>query len=101
MNAPLTRREAIGTLAALCGGPLALESLAAPAGGFRLASFSADVTPPIGHPLLAGLVPPTKAVDDLLSAHGFVLLEAEKPVVLVSVDWCEIRNESHDRWREA
>ena len=44
---------------------------------------------------------PTKAktIVDPLYAHGFVLLGADKPIVLTAVDWCEIRNEAYDRWR--
>jgi len=67
---------------------------------FQLATFSADVTPPVGHPLLANLVPPATAVNDPLFAKGIVLLGPDGPIVLVAVDWCEIRNEAHDRWRE-
>lgn len=69
---------------------------------FRLATFSADVTPPLGHPLLAGatVAPPASRIDDRLFARGFVLLGSEKPLVLVAVDWCEIRNDAYDRWRD-
>jgi hypothetical protein len=72
------------------------------AGSFRLATFSADVTPPLGHPLLGGTTtpPPAHAIDDPLLARGFVLLGGEKPVVLVAIDWCEIRNDAFDRWRD-
>ncbi|MBM4074095.1 MAG: hypothetical protein FJ267_00440 [Planctomycetes bacterium] len=71
--------------------------------GFQLATFSADVTPPLGHSLLGGTTtpPPAHAVDDPLLARGFVLIGGEKPVVVVSIDWCEIRNDAYDRWREA
>ena len=70
---------------------------------FRLATFSADVTPPLGHPLLAGatVAPTASRIDDRLFARGFVLLGSDKPLVLVSVDWCEIRNDAYDRWRDA
>ncbi len=69
---------------------------------FRLATFSADVTPPLGHPLLGGTTtpPPAHAIDDPLFARGFVLLGGEEPVVVVAVDWCEIRNDAYDRWRD-
>lgn len=30
-----------------------------------------------------------------------MLTGGEKPVVIVSVDWCEIRNAAFDRWRDA
>jgi putative membrane-bound dehydrogenase-like protein len=69
---------------------------------FRLATFSADVTPPLGHPLLGGTTtpPPAHAVDDLLFARGLVLIGGEMPVVIVAIDWCEIRNDAYDRWRD-
>lgn len=68
---------------------------------FRIATFSADVTCPIGHPLIAGLRQPAKKIVDRLEARGFVLTGVEKPIVLCAVDWCEIRNQSYDNWREA
>ncbi len=67
---------------------------------FQIATFAADVTVPIGHPLLGGLRPPAKEIKDPLSARGFVLLGAAKPLVVVAVEWCELRNDSYDRWRE-
>ena len=67
---------------------------------FRLASFTADVTVPMGHGMMGGSWL-SKRVADPLFAKGVVLLGGDKPVVLVSVDWCEIRNEAYDRWRAA
>jgi hypothetical protein len=73
---------------------------AQPAGGeIRLAVFSADVTPPLGHPCMGGGVAPAKKIVDPLFAHGFVLLGAGKPVVVAAIDWCEIRNDAYERWR--
>ncbi len=67
-----------------------------------LATFSADVTVPIGHPLCANYCPPATKIVDPLSAHGVVLLpEKGKPVVLFAVDWCWLRGAAYDRWREA
>ena len=40
-------------------------------------------------------------IADPLSANGFVLLGAGKPIVLVAVEWCEICNDAYERWREA
>jgi hypothetical protein len=70
--------------------------------GFRLATFSADVTPPVGHPLLGGatVTPVASRIDDRLYARGFLLLGGDKPLVVVAVDWCEIRNDAYDRWRD-
>src|SRR5262249_7989475 len=39
-------------------------------------------------------------IDDPLEAHGFILRRAGKPIVYVAVDWCEIRNDAYDRWRD-
>lgn len=69
--------------------------------GFQLAYFSADVTPPVGHPLIGGSwLPPAQRIVDPLSARGLVLLGvAETPIVLLTLDWCELRNDAYDRWR--
>lgn len=66
-----------------------------------IACFSADVTPPVGHPLCGGLVPPVTGVADPLYARGFVLDGPGKPIVLCAIDWCEAHNSSQDRWKEA
>jgi hypothetical protein len=97
----LTRREALAAGAAVVGAGLAGIGSASPTGGsLRIATFWSDVTPPLGHPLLAGLAPPVAAVDDALEAHGLVLLGADEPIVLVSVDWLEIRNNAYAEWRQ-
>lgn len=66
---------------------------------YRLATFRADVTPPIGHPCMGGGIRPVAKIDDPLSASGFVLLGAGKPIVYCAIDWCEIRNDAYERWR--
>lgn len=68
---------------------------------FHLASFQADVTIPLGHRCMGILPTKSKEIVDPLEARGFVLLGGEKPVVLVAVDWCEIRNGAYDQWRDA
>lgn len=101
-TASLNRREALGIAAALSLNPLASRVWAAPPKQrFRLASFSTDVTPPLGHPLLAGLRKPARSVVDPLFAHGVVIAGDDAPVVIVAVDWCEIRNEAYTAWRTA
>lgn len=67
----------------------------------RVSLFSQEVTPPIGHPCMGGGISPVKEILDPLSAHGIVLRGLDKPVVVLGVDWCEIRNDAYDRWREA
>ncbi len=75
--------------------------LSAEAAQFKLATFSADVTIPLNHRCMGLLPTKSKKIVDPLYAHGFVLLGADKPVVLCAVDWCEIRNGAYDAWREA
>jgi hypothetical protein len=65
----------------------------------HLATFSCDVTPPVGHPLCGGWIEPVRAVDDPLLARGVVLLGMGEPVVLCAVDWCELRNDANLRWQ--
>ena len=67
---------------------------------YQLASFTADVTCPLGSRCMGILPTKAKEIVDPLYAHGFVLLGTGEPIVLVSVDWCEIRNDAYDRWRE-
>lgn len=68
---------------------------------WTITTFAADVTIPIGHPCMGGGWRSTSLVDPL-DAIGFVLAGGDlaRPVVLVSVDWCEIRNEAFDAWRD-
>jgi hypothetical protein len=65
----------------------------------RLATFSCDVTPPLGHPLCGGWIDPVKVIDDPLEARGIVLLGSGRAIVLAAVDWCELRNDSYEQWR--
>ena len=80
----------------------ALLSLASFGFSAEVATFSVDVTPPIGHQLFTGGGVDSVAVNDSLFAKGFVISGGglEKPAVFVSVDWAEIRNDAFDRWRE-
>ncbi len=92
-------RTTITSFIILFGAILAGSAPAAPK--FKLATFSADVTIPLGHRCMGVLPTKSKTVLDPLYAHGFVLLGAEKPIVLCAVDWCEIRNGAYDQWRDA
>ena len=98
MNSKLTRREwAIG----LAAGAPAFSGVAfGTRPRFRLSTFTADVTVPMGHGMMGGAWL-SKSVADPLFANGFVLLGAGRPIVFVSVDWCEIRNEALDHWKSA
>jgi hypothetical protein len=70
---------------------------------WTLRTFTADVTIPIGHPCMGGGIAPAAAIVDPLEAIGFVLAGGRltRPFVFVAVDWCEIRNEAYDTWRDA
>ncbi len=67
--------------------------------GFRLATFEADITIPIGHACMGGGVQDAQRILDPLFAKGFVLLGAGEPIVVVALDWCQSNNDSYDRWR--
>jgi hypothetical protein len=93
-----TRRDALAALAAISDGichPLASADEAK----FTLSTFTAEVTVPVGHPLMGGGIAPAKEVLDPLYVHGFVLRGAGKPVAFVAVDWCEIRNGAYELFR--
>jgi hypothetical protein len=91
---PACRWLGVLILLVLCGTAQAVE--------LRVATFKADVTPPLGSPLCDALVPPAKEIADPLSARGIVLRAGEeRPVVLVAVDWVGIGNEGHEEWRDA
>ena len=66
----------------------------------RVSRFSVDVTIPLGHRCMGLLPTKSKTIVDPLQTHGIVLLSDDDPIVIVAVDWCEIRNESYERWRE-
>ncbi|HEV3025631.1 MAG TPA: hypothetical protein VGX76_24330, partial [Pirellulales bacterium] len=68
-------------------------------GPLKLATFSADVTPPIRHPLMGGGIEPAREIVDPLFIRGLVLIGQGKPIVVASIEWCEIRNDAYERWR--
>ncbi len=67
---------------------------------YRVAAFSEDVTIPLNHRCMGILPTKSKEIVDPLDAHGFVLTGLDKPVVLVALDWCEVRNGAYDEWRD-
>src|SRR5260370_10439779 len=82
---------------------LALCSFTTPlhAKPLRIATFEADVTPPIGAPLCDALVPPARQIDDPLTARGLILFGTDKPIVLCALDWVGVGNTGHDAFRDA
>lgn len=95
----MRRREFLASLA--LGAPLSGICAGADEPPLRIATFEADVTPPLGSPLCIGLVAPAKEILDPLSARGIILWGRETPIVLCAVDWVIIANAAHDAWREA
>lgn len=67
----------------------------------KLATFVADVTPPIGHPLFGSISPAAQEIGEPLSARGIVLIGAGEPIVIAAIDWLEIRNDAYRAWRDA
>ena len=59
---------------------------------YRLATFSVDVTIPLGHRCMGVLPTKSRKIVDRLYAHGCALRGPDSPIVLCAVDWCEIRN---------
>src|SRR5687767_9343464 len=102
MAEQLTRRDALASLCALAATAATPRLVGQEARSrWRLSVFKADVTPRLGHPLIGNHFAPSKSVADPLFAKGFVLQGPDKPIVLVAVDWCEIRNEAYANWRKA
>jgi len=65
----------------------------------KVAAFSCDVTPPLGHPLCGGWIKPLEAVDDPLLAKGIVLSDRRTRYVLCAVDWCLLQTGAYDAFR--
>ncbi|HET6883412.1 MAG TPA: hypothetical protein VFI31_24895 [Pirellulales bacterium] len=101
-NHRIERRDFLRLSAAGVLSGTALAADKAPASPkLTLATFSADVTPPVGHPLIAAWLPPVARIDDPLRALGVVLLGMGQPIVLCAVDWCGVGNEAFAIWRKA
>ncbi|NLN92530.1 MAG: hypothetical protein GX130_04365 [Candidatus Hydrogenedens sp.] len=80
---------------------LLLSSVMLTAGPWQIATFETEITIPIGHACMGGGVLPAEEIVDPLYALGVVLLGPEAPIVWVTVDWCEVRNDAYDHWRQA
>jgi hypothetical protein len=91
----MLRRPMLGFVLLLSMCPLAAAE------PLRIATFEADVTPPIGSPLCDGFVPPARTIDDPLTARGIVLLTGDEPIVLCALDWVGTANRGYGSFREA
>ena len=88
-------------LSTLLGGPLSLALGRESGRPLRVATFEADVTPPIGATLCHGNVAAVKEIVSPLTARGIILFAEGTPIVLCAVDWVGIGNGAHDAWRAA
>jgi hypothetical protein len=65
--------------------------------GMTVATFDVDAMPPLGSYMAYGRV--INTWDMSLRARGIVLMGAGKPIVLCSVDWIGIANDSQDEFK--
>lgn len=65
--------------------------------GLSIATFDVDATPPVGSHLTYDLM--KNSWDLGLRAKGFVLIGAGEPIVICSVDWIGISNDSQDEFK--
>lgn len=66
----------------------------------RIATFHADATPPIGHPMTGGYNSDVTSIEDPLDAKGVVIEQGDDRYVLCSIDWCGLSNASHWLFRD-
>ena len=64
-----------------------------------IAPFKADITPPMGAPLVGGLNDPTSSVEHPIYAKGFVLRDADKTVAFVAFDYTGLCNRSYSEMK--
>lgn len=65
--------------------------------GLQLATFDIDATPPVGSQLTYD--PMVNNWDLGLRAKGIIILGAGQPIVMCSIDWIGISNESQDEFK--
>ena len=85
-------------IAAVVSLVLPITTRAEPAAGLGVATFRADVTPPLGQPIYSGYKP-LATIEHPLLAKGVVLADGEDRFVLCAVDWCELCNSTHSMFR--
>lgn len=66
---------------------------------YSIAPFRFEITPPLHHALLGGLVKEAVGIDDSLEAIGYVLLGHDNPIVICVLDWAGLMNDSHLEFR--
>jgi len=66
----------------------------------HIATFNADVTPPLGTPIYSSFEP-LAVIEHPLQAKGVIIEDGNGRYVLCAVDYCELCNSTYTRWREA
>ena len=66
----------------------------------RIATFNADVTPPLGTPIYSSFEP-LKVIEQPVQAKGVIIDDGSARYVLCAVDYCELCNSTYTRWRKA
>jgi hypothetical protein len=84
----LSRLSLLSLLLVVCAAPLSSGD-----GLLRVASFSADMTPQPGDPLI--WTTPAQRTTDALLAKGVIIESGGQRYVLCSVDWCGMGNRTH------
>ncbi|MCX5769750.1 MAG: hypothetical protein NTZ09_05695 [Candidatus Hydrogenedentes bacterium] len=94
----VTRRSFLGFSAA---GVLAgCATFKSPGAKGRIATFNADVTPPLGTPIYSSFQP-LAVIEQPLQAKGVIIDDGSARYVLCAVDYCELCNSTYTRWRKA
>src|SRR5262245_61923973 len=91
-----SRREILAAFLYACATPASGSLFEPPS--LQLTTFTADLTPQLGHPCIGGGIASVPKIDEPLFAHGSILLGYGKPIVICGIDWCEIRNDAYERW---
>ena len=66
----------------------------------EVSTFSVNITPPLGRPVGLGFIPELTTMEHPLLARGLVLDDGQRRVVLCTLDWMEVHNESYNFLRE-
>jgi hypothetical protein len=79
--------------------PVPTPGGATPPAVLHVATFSCDVTPPIGSPLEESDPPFATSVDTPLLAKGVILSDGRTRYALCAFDYCELHTSAHDLFR--
>jgi hypothetical protein len=87
--------------AVIVAGLLSALPPVAAADGLQVATFSVDITPPLGQPVGLGFIPILKTAEHPLLARGILLKDSKVSCVICTLDWMEVHNESYDFLRQS